>query len=356
MMYDKVLDKVEDLKYSMDCISLKIDSIKDELLRSSVPLVNSKQLEQKLALIEYWNPDNVRVNVNSFALCGFKFRGANYKQGDVVKLDPSLLYPTVNFKNGYIENGYTTNQWYAVFGILEDSKHYGSLVPVPFLRVKNKVENTLEFAECGMNGSVNVKKQYNFKDLINHEVLVINEAGKWSGLIKNIISNTVDTVTLNDVGNLQAGDFILIAPQKENYVYLGSFYVDNYATFNRADSGNGFVAMRAVSISNLNIAGDISVGVDIDFRTFISPLASGVFFYVYDTYTVSNTGAGYINFGTDVSHDIELVRINKTTSGADAFRYYCKIPFCMRQSTNIKSSGVANLATNRSVNIRGYIE
>lgn len=358
-MYENILLDLANIKDNLNNASLKVDEVIvkiNELVNQEPIIAEALQSEQRLALTEYWNPDSVRVNIRNFGLCGFRFRGANYKKGKIVSLDPSVLYPTVSFKNGHIEDGYTTNQWYAVFGIKNDAEEYAKLVPVPFLRVKSKTENTLEFAECGMNGDINTKKNYNFKDLTNHEVLIINENGKWSGLVKKIVNNTLDTITLEDVGNLQAGDFILTAPQKQDYVYLGSFYVDNQATFNRGDDGNGFTSMRAVSISNLNIAGDISAGVDIDFRTFVSPLATGVYFYVYDTYSISNVGAGFINFGTDSSHDIELVRVNKTTSGGDAFRYYCRIPFCMRQSINIKSAGIANLATDRSINIRGYIE
>lgn len=358
-MCDNTIEELNIIKVDLQGSIAKIENVVLDLSQiQPTPQIPQDHLltDQKIALIEYWNPDSVRVNIRNFALCGFKFRGANYKQGKIVSLDPAVLYPTVSFKNGHIENGYTTNQWYAVFGIKNYTEEYAKLVPIPFLRVKSKTGNTLEFAECGMNGDINTKKNYNFKDLTNHEVLIINENGKWSGLVKKIVNNTIDTITLDNIGNLQVGDFILPAPQLDNYVYLGSFYIDPLTASNRGDDGNGFTSMRAVSISNLNIAGDISAGVDIDFRTFVSPLASGVFFYVYDTYAISNTGAGYINFGTDAAHDVELVRINKTVTGADAFRYYCRIPFCMRQITNIKSSGLANLATARSVHVRGWIE
>lgn len=314
--------------------------------------------DEGLARLDYWNAEEIRVYKKNFTCKGFRYHGSSYKRfGKSVDIDPLLTYPKVNFKSGYIETGYTFNQWYAVFGVIKPGEMYGSLVPVPFLRVHSISGNEITFAECGFNGNIATIKNYNFKNLAGYDVLIIHENANFSGLVKNIVSNTPSKITLDNIpASLTAGDYILPAPQLDDYVYLGSFYVDTAEIFNRGEFGNGIIYYRGVSISGLSIAGNISAGVDIDFRTFVSPLATGVYFYVYNTFSTSATGTDSITFGLDASHDIDYKRYEKPTTASDAYRHYSLMPFMMKQRINIKSAGLGNSATDRTINIRGYVE
>ena len=300
---------------------------------------------------------------NNFTCKGFRFRGANYKRfGKSVDVDPSITYPKVNYRDIPICNGYTQNQWYAVFGVVKEGEEYGKFVSIPFLLVHSIVGNTVSFSQCGMSQTdINQIKDYGFKPIADHEVLLITLNSKYDGSLLKVVSNTSSTITLDKIPlNMKKGDWLLVAPQKDDYVYLGSFYVDTAEIFNRADDGSGTIKFRGVSIDPLvtgNIKGDISTGVDIDFSRYISPLATGVFFYVYDTYGTTATGDVGINFGMDIGHDIEFVQKAKWQAGATAMRFYCNIPFMQRQKTNIKSFGpISGSASDRVIQVRGYTE
>lgn len=113
---------------------------------------------------------------------------------------------------------------------------------MPFLRVGSVAGSVVTLNKAGEGISTVQAKTYSWSatnNLAGVKCLVIGENGNWSGRVATITANTTTTVTLDVIGALAFGDFLLPAPPGyTEFGYMGTFYNDTAEVRNIYDTGS----------------------------------------------------------------------------------------------------------------------
>lgn len=199
-------------------------------------------------------------------------------------------------------------------------------------------------------------------------------------------------ITLATIGAIAQGDWFIVAPNYQNYEYVGCFYCETSGALgapssvaelrNIADTGT-VVATRGGGIlcpqvfsdpgepTNWTtsvpkqgiIHGDLKDhGIDIWFDTHVSPLALGVSFRHQDLVYNAVTGTEAVEYGMDDVHDTfrELYYKDNYNGVVDPSRpYLFHIPlqaFSFHPRLHFQSATTMGANTIRSITIQGWIE
>jgi hypothetical protein len=314
--------------------------------------------------MQYKNATQVNIRgLRSVTFLGFRFQGQYAKKSG--KTADFSSYPVVADFDLHMgaQSLVDKSSWYAIFAVLSGG------VPVlkimPYLRVKSVAGSVITIGEGGENGTVANTKAYSFTDnnlagadcLVCHETLDAR-ANAISGRITSIAANTVNTITLDNVGAINTGDYILPAPPGfPDYVYLGTVYMDTAELRNIADTGS-IINTRGSEVTGFNINGDISAGVFVSAMGHISPLATAVEGH-FDLITTASAGDLYTSLATDSgNHEIWSYYFHKAGTAAQSY----SIPFPMKafsfyQKLFVDGSGTLNVAgITRKFHVRGWFE
>lgn len=277
-------------------------------------LINSSS--QGLAQIVYENDTTVKVYLNSVVLSGFRYFGRPLKPWGLLKPvaftgETYTSVPLSSIEGATVPQFTTPGQlsWTALFAVARPLDAYARFLFMPYLPVTawNGTTKTATFDTVG--GSLS-------GDLSGRECLIATEGGSYSGKVVRIVSNTASTIELSPVTpngdtytlSLASGDYLLPSPGVATsnllYGYLRSFALDYVAavptynwrnfSFSGPDCASYYgqvgVDITATSWGSANV---------INFRTLISPLATGVF-GTLQAFDASATGGGaYVYIGHD---------------------------------------------------------
>lgn len=294
----------------------------------------------------------VRVLGSNVTLNGFRVAGAALDYSG-----PNLQFDaeTYTYDDGLNGIGMPTmdatylKTWVAAFAV--ESAGQATLAWQPFLRVESWIGGvaTYDVREGAMTPSA----------FVGTPCLICHENGEVSWRVVTITANTANTVTLSDPTlTLTAGDYILPAPAGHSvYRYLGSLLLDwsdgvagdcewrNFATSGRqlnSYTGNPFGDLTSLTYQEL------------DFRGYISPLATGVLGNV-QVFRLATDGNGcYAYFGHDsADHVIASVGRDRTSAWGDGLSAPMSCVFSQGQKLWAKVDDAASVGR---LTIYGWIE
>jgi len=323
-------------------------------------------------VIQYQDGTHVYIRNNGLIqMGGFRFQGQMTKS-----FAPS--YPTPQQLNivGTLgaETSAAQSNWYAVFACANDGDTSCSFRIMPFLRAGSVAGSSIALNAAGEAVHTVSAKTYAWtatNNLANTDCLIISETidgrvGNFSGRVTTITANTGGSVTLTTIGGVAAYDYILPAPPGfTHYCYLGTFLFDTSGMTvelrNIADSGT-LVKAKMVNNSDPDWvdSGEIAAYISLDFRGYISPLATAVCIADKCTITTASAGAYAAFFATDSSdHYVHNHLINKeyTAASITSYDYGIVVPFSFGQFVSYKNSGsLVASRTNNNLEITGWIE
>ena len=291
------------------------------------------------SVIRYKDANSIYVSGRAFMMSGFRFGGQYLKgRGRYAELTAaSRAYASLINDLG-CQTAKDVLNWYAVFACCNTNDANAALKIMPYFRISSVSGNVITLGNGGENSDPSIIKNYNMNNNVfnNTDVLVIteklgtNNSNSFSGRVAKLTANTNYTLTIDDVGTLEQGDYLLPAPPGySDYRYLGSFYVDSAEVRNIADSGVN-VATRGVNVTGLSISGALIDGVKSIAVTnggsgystaptvsFVGGGGSGA----ATTATIAGgavTGISVTNTGTDYTSEPTIVITGGGGSGAEA--------------------------------------
>jgi hypothetical protein len=313
----------------------------------------------------YRNATGVRVIGKSYQMLGFRFMGQYFKN-EAPFFEASNMNNIVSTSTDLgAETSVSLNNWYAIFAVANDDDLNNQFKLMPFLRVASVIANTVTLGEGGENSTPTTGKTYTFSTdaLINSDVLIINETldarnNVFSGRVAKITANTGTSITIDNIGTIGVGDYLLVAPPNfKHYRYLSTFYFDSAEVRNIADSSLD-IGTRGVTQNKTSVNGDISAGIEIDLAGLIPPLATLASINIKQTLSTSSTGTFNLKIGMDSAHDIyDIFNRKDATTTTNHYEYGVKIPFAYKgQKFTMSSSGSIGTVPTRQVDVRGWLE
>ncbi len=317
------------------------------------------------SVIQYNSATSVNIRGNEFVMGGFRFHGS-HTNSPAQKFTSTSRLNTVSTSSD-LAFGMTSvvfENWYAVFAVANNGDDNCVFRAVPFLRVDTVVGSGVTLRKAGEAVHSASPQTYTWPtDGVNGaDCLVITEtiSGRpmaFSGRETTITDSAPDAVTLQDIGGIAPGDWILPAPLGfDHYRYCGSFYVDTAEVRNIADSGT-LVRSRGV----FDVSGTNSGAVSAEAREpsgYISPLATAVIINTSGTLATSGMGQYVEEFGTDSAHIVTGIDMTKSVSTSVSFGHPdLFIPFSFGPQYYFSNAGgLATSRTNGQQNIYGWIE
>jgi hypothetical protein len=313
----------------------------------------------------YRSATGVRVIGKSYQMLGFRFMGQYFKH-------EAPFFEALNMNNIVststdlgAETIVSLNNWYAIFAVANEGDVNTQFKLMPFLRVASVTDSTITLGEGGENSTPTTGKTYTFATdgLINSDILIINEtldsrANVFSGRVAKVTANTDTTITIDNIGTIGVGDYLLVAPPNFSYYrYLSTFYFDGAEVRNIADSSLD-IGTRGVTQNKTSVNGDISAGVEVDLAGLIPPLATIGTVNIKQTLSTSSTGTFNLKIGMDSAHDIyDIFNRKDATTTTNHYEYGVKIPFAYKgQKFTMSSSGSIGTVPTRQIDVRGWLE
>jgi hypothetical protein len=334
-----------------------------------VSIVDLSQADLQVAsgprdAVVYANATSITVFRNYATMGGFRFRG-QYTKG----LAPTFAMPsskTVSTTSGLgAETAVQPENWYGVFACADNGDSAATIKLMPFLRAGTVAGSVVPLVDAGEGQTAPASTTYAWtatNNLAGTECLVISENTGWSGRVTTITANSASSITLSAIGSITASDFLLPAPPGfDHFVYLGSFYFDTLEVRNIYDTGD---LVKAKMIFNLDPAyqtGSVPApGAVVDFRGYISPLATGL--VVDSTCLLSTASAGdyFEYFDPDGgNHIIQTFGTQKNTAGGNMSVVFsnAQVPFLYAQTLNFYNDGsLVATRINGQLNVTGWFE
>lgn len=318
---------------------------------------------QSRARIDYGTANSVFAWVpESLVMAGFRFFGSYKKpSGRAIATAADGKVEINDSTDLSIIDTRKTDNWYAVFAGCNESDAAATFVNLPFFRVSSVATNTITLGDGTEDaGESPAATTY---DMINDvmagsEVLVIQEGGIWSGRTTTVTANTNGTITVADATGLAAGDFFLVAPPEfDEYVYLGSWYLDSAEPRNRADTGYKVAALM-VQIPTLPATGALS-NVKVPVRGLISPLATSYLGRLVFSLSTADTGDVNHQFRHDSNlHSIAQEFYVKSGTSTETFATApIELPFSKEQAFWLEAGGtLSGSISGRQFQCYGWIE
>lgn len=268
--------------------------------------------------------------------------------------------------NHEVENTIIFPHWYAIFAVANDTDVTCTFTQMPFLRalsVAGSVVTLGSLKETDQDSPEAVTFDWADNALAGTDLLVITEGGLFSGRVTSVVGNTATTITVADVGTIQANSRLLPAPPGwDRYHYGRAHYLETAQgeVRNMADEGD-YVGTAGTNILDIPDAGPIPVWTRLNLAGMISPLATGARFSFTYVASTASTGIASHQFGHDSSdHRVWDAYDNKLDDTSQSFSHEVYVPFSNDQETWIKdgySGGFdGNAITTRDSRLRGYRE
>jgi hypothetical protein len=306
---------------------------------------------------------------------GFRYRG-QYTRGRAPMFPmPASTMATCGPAGLGAETTFCIHSWYAAFACANAGDAAATIKTMPYLRVMSVVGNVVNLNKGGEGIHTAQAQSYAWSaanNLAGTECLIISEGGGWSGRVATITANTTTSVTLNNVGSLAFGDYLLPAPPgKSYYAYLGSWYMDDDAVRNIYDTGL-LIKSKMIGILKGNKLSDGSLvdyangsfpagsgSLMMNVAGYICPLATGVTVDSQCTLSTVATGDLAEYYDVDASaHIIHTSYLFKTNSGSLTYVFpNVQVPFLYHQKFNWSTGGTLQAERNGgALNITGWFE
>ncbi len=312
--------------------------------------------------IQYVANNRVSFTRKTATMGGFRYKGQYQKTGR----QPS--FPI----NGNVANVSTMQAalsalkfeaWYAIFVVADDDDTQAEIKVMPYLRLAAPSGGSADIIAGGENVTdltATASHSWTSTDnLAGTDCLVIHETKIFSGRTASITANSATSITLDDMGSLDAGDFILPAPPGyDHYCYIGSFYLDGSEVRNIADNGVG-ASSRAVNHSSATGSGTVTTYEEIDWRGYICPLATGIVINLTQTLNTGSTGELLQRMSIDSSnHDVwEKYETKGYAAVKRCWEPRIDLDFGQSSSTWYQNAGsLTAQTTSRQFEIRGWKE
>lgn len=311
----------------------------------------------------YGSATSVKLGRHFAAMGGFRFRG-HYTRGMVPTFPMATQVASVAPAGLAAERSNCKGNWYAAFACANEGDASAAVKTMPFLRVGKVDGNVITLNEAGEGVHEIAAQTYDWvadNNLAGTQCLVISEGGRWSGRVANVVANTPTTLTLDNVGTLSFGAFLLPAPPGfAHFCYLASFYLDTHEVRNIYDTGTEVVS-KGIYLKHPETPGvvDGPVGALMNCSGYIAPLATGV--RMDSTCNMSTASIGdYAEYFSPDSgnHDVRTNYDLKDNSGSRSFVFGgISLAFLYPQTFNFKNAGTLAVArSNGHIAPTGWFE
>ena len=332
----------------------KISEVEDDLNNLKAEIKADKKLIQSNRIKKNWLTDKeVRAYVPSMYLNGFRFLGC-YRKESNIKYTASQPYLDFHIVNDLMYTSSATASWVSNF-LYKSNDNIIKKAVVPFFEITaiNGKVITLKGISLGGKFDSNLGSP-SLSSVNNCDLLQIHKSKRFDGTILTAISGTSNTVTVNDASTLNVGDFILIAPPSNDYVYIHSYVVDQYNNiFNFGDDGR-YNLWYGVGHSLTMAAGKQTI----DVSKYISPLCTSVGVKFTLSFSTSTLGSAYLDIGSDQEHTPYRFSMDKTeTSTKSLFTDLVEVPMMHGTTigTNLILATLPN-PTTTTMYCYGYLE
>lgn len=310
----------------------------------------------------YAGAQSVKVFRNYATMGGFRFRG-QYTKGRAPTFNmPANKTATLPTDLGGM-TATTDQNWYAVFACANAGDATATLKIMPFLRAGVVSGSNIPLSFAGEGIYITSTQTYAWtstNNLANTDILVISENGGFSGRVATITANSTSQITVNTIGSITEGDYLLPAPPGfTNYVYLGTFYRDTAEVRNIYDSGTLVKAKMIYTVSPDVSTGSFPTLTAIQTFGYISPLATAIVLDSSCILSTASTGSYAEYFSGDSSnHVVQTGYVYKdNTSNMSVVFSNVQVPFLYAQSFWYQNGGTLTASRiNGQLNITGWIE
>lgn len=241
-------------------------------------------------VLRYGSATSVLFSVKTMPMGEFRF-GGGYTGGLSRVLPLASGAATVLAAGLGAESSRAVENWYAAFAVANAGDKMAIIKTMPFLRVGSVAGSVITLNKAGERIHTVQARSYAWvspNNLAGCKCLIVAQNGVFSGRIATIVENTAATITLDTVGSLAFGDFILPAPPGySEFGYMGTFYFDTEEVRNIYDTG---VEVRSYGVQYAPATNGALTNLALDFGGYISPLASGVVLSLNTTLGTGSTG------------------------------------------------------------------
>jgi hypothetical protein len=315
--------------------------------------------------VVYAGAQSVRVFRDYATMGGFRFRGQYTKSRVPTFPMPSNKVATSPGALGGM-TAKTNENWYGIFACANTGDATATLKMMPFLRAGVVAGSSIGLVKGGEGLTPpDVAQTYAWTsadNLAGVDLLVITEAGGFSGRVTTITANSASSISVQTIGSIANHDTFLPAPPGyEHYVYLGSFYFDTLEVRNIYDSGT-LVKTKGIYTLYPNTSSGAypyPTFVEIDASGYISPLATAIVIDSSCVLSTASTGEYVEYFAGDGSlHIVQSNYVFKDNGGNMSVIFSNQqVPFLYPQKFWFANGG--GLAASRisgQFNVTGWIE
>lgn len=287
-------EDVTKLKGDMTNMQIKVDECNDNIntLASNVSSYNRRPK------ICWYSGTATRVMQKEFAMTGFRYMGQNYKTAykKLTARNVVMNGTIANASDTIITTAHEKETWYAIFAV-DNGDGTCSMKIAPIFQVGNVDGNKLTLLKTKEKTDGEALSSAIDDSIVGNDVLVLTENGVISGITAHVTAVNGNAVTL-DNGTLAEKDYLLIAPKGE-YCYVGSHYMDAQEWRSRQDDGYR-VMSYGVPIDPVDY--ESNVAFETNWANTVSPMCTGVIFYINMQSYNSSTGQWSVEAGEDTVH------------------------------------------------------
>lgn len=302
-------EDVTKLKGDMTNMQVKVDECNDNIntLASNVSSYNRRPK------ICYYSSTATRIMQKEFAMTGFRYMGQNYKTAykKLTARNVVMNGTIANASDTIITTAHEKETWYAIFAV-DNGDGTCSMKIAPIFQVGNVDGNKLTLLKTKERTDGVALSSAIDDSIVGNDVLVLTENGVISGITAHVTAVNGNAVTL-DNGTLAEKDYLLIAPKGE-YCYVGSHYTDTQGWRNRQDDGYK-VMSYGVPITDVDYQSNVAF--ETNWTNSVSPMCTGVIFYVNMQSYNSSTGEWAVSAGEDTAHLIPQFNGKKTVATSE---------------------------------------
>lgn len=287
-------EDVTKLKGDMTNMQVKVDECNDNIdtLASNISSYNRRPK------ICYYNGTAIRIMQKEFAMTGFRYMGQNYKNAykKLTARNVVMNGTIVNASDTIITTAHEKETWYAIFAV-DNGDGTCSMKIAPIFQVGNVDGQKLTLLKTKERTDGVALSSAIDDSIVENDVLVLTENGVISGITAHVTAVNGNAVTL-DNGTLAEKDYLLIAPKGE-YCYVGSHYRDAQEWRNRQDDGYK-VMIYGTPIADVDYKNNEAF--ETNWTNNVSPMCTGVIFYINMKSYNSSTGDWAVSAGEDTTH------------------------------------------------------
>lgn len=302
-------EDVTKLKGDMTNMQVKVDECNDNIdtLASNI---SSYSRRPKVC---WYSGTATRIMQKEFAMTGFRYMGQNYKTAykKLTARNVVMNGTIANHSDTIITTAHEKETWYAIFAV-DNGDGTCSMKIAPIFQVGNVDGKKLTLLKTKERTNGEALSSSIDENIVGNDVLVLTENGEISGITAHVTAVNGNAITL-DSGNLAEKDYLLIAPKGE-YCYVASHYVDTQDWRNRQDDGYK-VMSYGVPITSVDY--ESNVAFETNWTNSVSPMCTGVIFYINMQSYNSSIGQWGVSVGEDTLHLIPQFSGKKTVATSE---------------------------------------